>query len=81
VRNLVRAGIPERVAMTTSGHKTRSVFERDDIVSDADLVEAANKLDAAGARAAEHRRHERNEGMAVRQGFEPWIQVLARITV
>jgi integrase len=46
VRNLVRAGVPERVAMQLTGHKTRAIFERYNITSPNDLREAAQRLDA-----------------------------------
>ncbi len=45
VRNAVRAGMPERVAMQLTGHKTRAVFESYNITSPNDLREAAGRLD------------------------------------
>ena len=45
VRNLIRSGVPRRIAMKISGHLTESTFERYNIVDSADLHEAMAKVE------------------------------------
>jgi len=61
VRNLVRVGVSEDVAMKISGHKTRSVFSRYNVTTETDIRQGAARLaeylKGVDSRMAEHERH------------------------
>jgi integrase len=55
VRNLERAGVPRKVAMDITGHKTESVYRRYDIVDEGDIHDAAKRLEQYAAKRKEQR--------------------------
>ena len=54
VRDIVNDGTPEKVAMTITGHKTRSVFDRYHIVAPGDLKAATARMVVRGGHSHGH---------------------------
>jgi len=48
MRNLVRSGVPETIAMRIGGHRTRSFFDRYAIASEGDFKKAMQTVETAG---------------------------------
>jgi integrase len=46
IRNMIRAGLPERIAMDLTGHRTRSMHDRYNVSSPSDLAENTARLAA-----------------------------------
>ena len=52
-RNLIRASVPERVAMLLTGHKSRAIFDRYNIIHEQELLDAGDQLVAYLAQQAQ----------------------------
>ena len=74
-RNLIRANVPERVAMLLTGHKSRAIFDRYNIINEQELLDAGDQLVeylAQEAQAVPARRRPHTAGPAApRTAFTP----------
>ena len=71
-RNLIRANVPERVAMLLTGHKSRAIFDRYNIIHEQELLVAGDQLVAYLAQQAPARRrpHTVSPGAPLRIGSD-----------
>ena len=73
-RNLIRANVPERVAMLLTGHKSRAIFDRYNIIHEQELLDAGDQLVeylAQQAQAGPARRRPHPAGTAARAPPRP----------
>ena len=67
-RNLIRASVPERVAMLLTGHKSRAIFDRYNIIHEQELLEAGDQLVAYLAQHAQATPRGLNPGFSEKIG-------------
>ena len=73
-RNLIRANVPERVAMLLTGHKSRAIFDRYNIIHEQELLDAGDQLVAylaQQAQAVPARRRPHTAGLAAPRTASP----------
>ena len=73
-RNLIRASVHERVAMLLTGHKSRAIFDRYNIIHEQELLDAGDQLVeylAQQAQAVPARRRPHTAGAAAPRTASP----------
>ena len=81
-RNLIRANVPERVAMLLTGHKSRAIFDRYNIINEQELLDAGDQLVAylaQQAQGAPARRRSHTVGSAAPRTASP-LRLVRRTT-
>ena len=79
-RNLIRASVPERVAMLLTGHKSRAIFDRDNIIHEQELLEAGDQRVAYLAQQAQAPRGRAYPAGAAAPRTVPPLRLVRRTT-
>ena len=79
-RNLIRANVPERVAMLLTGHKSRAIFDRYNIINEQELLEAGDQLVAYLAQQAQAPRRRAHPAGTAAPRTAPALRLVRRGT-